>query len=297
MSKSIKSKEAKCRCARAYRLRRKLENGKRLERYREQRRNSGVLRSLVIRDFLNDFKKSGCSRCPEKFIECLEFHHRDPDSKSHILKERGSYGMIHRKWSIDRIKLELSKCDLLCANCHRIEHFRMNGGRMGPSKLRRLRWLASAGIIMKCVVCGFDDIACMEFNHRDPTTKFRGVMSCTTKNRIISEALKCDVLCANCHRKYTALNRIIVPGVGNPKIARFEIVPLDILRAYFDAEKFNSFWVTDNGIDRLFVLNNGRLVEFYGSTRSINYFDGCVAGVLDLDDTGWPVKIQRLIIS
>lgn len=60
----------------------------------------------------------------------------------------------------------------------------------------------------KCADCGISEFAVLEFDHRDPTTKFhevsdlaRGVGSWKT---VLAEIVKCDVVCANCHRRRTA---------------------------------------------------------------------------------------------
>jgi hypothetical protein len=44
-----------------------------------------------------------------------DFHHRNPDEK-----ELNMTDLQDKKWC--RIQEEISKCDLLCANCHRIAH-------------------------------------------------------------------------------------------------------------------------------------------------------------------------------
>lgn len=54
----------------------------------------------------------GYSRC----VEALEFHHEDPSEKEFGLGQRG----LTRSW--EKIKAELDKCQLLCANCHREVH-------------------------------------------------------------------------------------------------------------------------------------------------------------------------------
>lgn len=62
------------------------------------------------------YKGGKCQKCGyDKCIEALEFHHRDPLQKEFAIS--GSYNV-----SWDKIKHELDKCDILCANCHREEH-------------------------------------------------------------------------------------------------------------------------------------------------------------------------------
>lgn len=60
-----------------------------------------------------------CERCGENHPACLDFHHRDPTTKDSSLAD-----VIFRKgWGKARILAEVEKCDVLCANCHRKEHF------------------------------------------------------------------------------------------------------------------------------------------------------------------------------
>ena len=60
-----------------------------------------------------------CIKCREATLMCLDFHHRDPG-----LKDCSIYQAI-RRWGKKRIIEEISKCDVLCANCHRKEHAKM----------------------------------------------------------------------------------------------------------------------------------------------------------------------------
>lgn len=62
-----------------------------------------------------------CSKCPENHIACLEFHHLDSKTKS------GNIGQLARKWCLKRLMEEISKCIILCANCHRKEHYTEDG--------------------------------------------------------------------------------------------------------------------------------------------------------------------------
>lgn len=58
-----------------------------------------------------------------------------------------------------------------------------------------------------CADCGATDIVTLEFDHRDPTTKITEVAKMLGRRSwpvIAAEIAKCDVVCANCHRKRTA---------------------------------------------------------------------------------------------
>ncbi len=58
-----------------------------------------------------------------------------------------------------------------------------------------------------CVDCGERDIRCLEFDHRDPTTKLYEISQLLrltlSRSRMLAEIDKCDVRCANCHRRVT----------------------------------------------------------------------------------------------
>jgi hypothetical protein len=59
-----------------------------------------------------------CKRCNNSDIRVLDFHHRDRDGK-----EVGISYIRARGWSDERILREIARCEVLCANCHRIEHW------------------------------------------------------------------------------------------------------------------------------------------------------------------------------
>ena len=63
-----------------------------------------------------EYKGSMCAHCKGSFhIAVFEFHHIDIDNKEFTIAKAG-YG----NW--EKVRLELDKCVMLCANCHRIEH-------------------------------------------------------------------------------------------------------------------------------------------------------------------------------
>jgi hypothetical protein len=62
-----------------------------------------------------------------------------------------------------------------------------------------------------CVDCGESDPVVLEFDHRDPAAKSFSIGDALGKTwqweKIAAEIAKCDVRCANCHRRRTARQR------------------------------------------------------------------------------------------
>ena len=58
-----------------------------------------------------------------------------------------------------------------------------------------------------CIKCGEPDVVVLEFDHRDPSSKIKDVSKMIQDGnsliKIAAEIVKCDVLCANCHRRKT----------------------------------------------------------------------------------------------
>ena len=60
-----------------------------------------------------DYKGGCCQECGyDKYIGALQFHHLDPSQKDFSLSKVKSHSFN------DKIKEELDKCVLVCANCH-----------------------------------------------------------------------------------------------------------------------------------------------------------------------------------
>ncbi len=55
----------------------------------------------------------------KRSIVALEFHHRDSSEKDFGISYKG----INK--SFEKLKNELDKCDLLCSNCHKEVHEKM----------------------------------------------------------------------------------------------------------------------------------------------------------------------------
>jgi hypothetical protein len=68
------------------------------------------------RDYIQDIKKQSiCSSCSEDRWYVLDFHHLGD-------KEFDVSAMIAKASSLEKIKEEIEKCIVLCANCHRELH-------------------------------------------------------------------------------------------------------------------------------------------------------------------------------
>lgn len=66
------------------------------------------------KEFVYEYLKNhGCVDCPEKDPVVLDFDHVRGK------KYKGISQMVHRGNSLDKIKKEIEKCEVRCANCHR----------------------------------------------------------------------------------------------------------------------------------------------------------------------------------
>lgn len=107
----------------------------------------------------------------------------------------------HRR---ERVIEEIAKCDLVCCVCHRIR----SHARRKPARTQKLmefrKWLADKKN-HPCADCGeiFPHEA-MDFDH----VRGRKVVQITDmwswgREKVLAELAKCELVCANCHRKRT----------------------------------------------------------------------------------------------
>ena len=67
--------------------------------------------------FSEIMKDKCCCKCSESAIECLDWHHIDPNEKDSNVS-----ALLNNFRSKERILKEIEKCVLLCSNCHRKVH-------------------------------------------------------------------------------------------------------------------------------------------------------------------------------
>jgi hypothetical protein len=74
-------------------------------------------RVYVVQEALNKLKSEyGCYYCPESESACLDFHHINETEKS------DSISKLAKVKSLAKLAPEISKCIVVCANCHRKIH-------------------------------------------------------------------------------------------------------------------------------------------------------------------------------
>lgn len=90
------------------------------------------------------------------------------------------------------------------------EHFQQNkktySAQLRKRREDRAKWFVSLKSQLKCEICGEDHPACLDFHHSNADEKFMGVAEMVSfaysEERILQEIAKCNVWCANCHRKH-----------------------------------------------------------------------------------------------
>ena len=95
-------------------------------RRRERLRQAGQTEKGLSKEYrfarkkqLVEYRGGKCVSCgylpiTDLHYNVLEFHHRDPTTKSFSIATK-----LMRAWDI--LKAEADKCDVLCANCHRLQ--------------------------------------------------------------------------------------------------------------------------------------------------------------------------------
>jgi 5-methylcytosine-specific restriction endonuclease McrA len=83
-----------------------------------------------------------CEICGEDRYHVLEFHHENPNEKEDNVPTLLRYYGYGEK-SINKVKEEVKKCKLLCANCHKDVHYNLqqtitNGGIYAPEQVQGL---------------------------------------------------------------------------------------------------------------------------------------------------------------
>ena len=96
------------------------------QRHKERLREKQSQHMADLRMWREQYKsKLKCVDCGESHPACLQFHHRNRAEKSFDI---GSAIGRWRYLTLERLKEEIGKCDILCGNCHAKRHWQEREG-------------------------------------------------------------------------------------------------------------------------------------------------------------------------
>jgi hypothetical protein len=91
------------------------------QRNKERRLARLYEKKAAIYEYVQNIKSQlHCADCGERHPAVLQFHHLHSENKTFTIGDA-----VKRGFSLDRIKREIEKCIVLCANCHAIRHYNM----------------------------------------------------------------------------------------------------------------------------------------------------------------------------
>jgi hypothetical protein len=166
-------------------------------------------------------KSEPCTDCRRAFpYYVMDFDHRDPAFKTDDVAS-----MVKRMFTWETVLNEIAKCDLVCANCHRLRTYH------GSNSYKTRRFEQHKAILDElksttpCLDCGGYFKPCqMDFDHTGVEAKVSNVARLVggPTNVLVSELRKCHLVCANCHRSrgFTKV-RPEAPCYGDLLIQRF----------------------------------------------------------------------------
>lgn len=128
----------------------------------------------------------------------IEFDHIDPN-----LKIAGIAYMINQRYTKSKIIEEINKCEPVCVNCHRMRTF--NRYNRHHNKLRSNETFIRELKTNPCVDCHKIYHWCvMDFDHLINNKQYNiSQLKSYSTSSIIKEVIKCELVCANCHRQRT----------------------------------------------------------------------------------------------
>jgi hypothetical protein len=160
---------------------------------------------------LTHLRETQCVECGESDPVVLEF--------DHVGEKTWEVGALTgRATRIALISEEIAKCEVVSCNCHRRRTYlrrgttrtRRSAERIKDWRVRRnLEWLYTYLGNSSCTDCGIADPLVLEFDHIG--LKRKSVMTMAWEGygqeTIQIEMNKCDIRCANCHRRKTSAER------------------------------------------------------------------------------------------
>ncbi|UTI64845.1 hypothetical protein NBH00_01230 [Paraconexibacter antarcticus] len=153
-----------------------------------------------------------CADCGLRDPVVMEFDHLG-EKRANVARLLGN-GTSPR-----RLDEEIARCEIVCVNCHRRRTARRGGHRRGlerwweappPPGRATARNIAIAYAALEsagCVDCGLEDLCVLDFDHIAGKTAnvIELARDGCSVDRLRAEIARCEVRCANCHRRRTAV--------------------------------------------------------------------------------------------
>jgi hypothetical protein len=135
---------------------------------------------------------------------CMEFDHVRGTKRWALGKMAN-----HRR---EAVLAELEKCELVCCACHRVRTQARKGASRIP-KVRAFREWLSALKATPCKDCGKTlHHPAMDFDHlQDDKVSGISAMWSWSREKVLAEIAKCELVCANCHRVRTMSRKAVIP--------------------------------------------------------------------------------------
>jgi transposase-like protein len=179
------------------------------------RDQSGAAKKARVRALkayvLEYLQERPCVDCGESDPVVLEFDHISEKTASISV-------LVAAGVKLDVLKDEMSRCEVACVNCHRRRTARRGRWRRADPSRAPERPYPSASVARNvahldallsrsaCVDCGEHDPVVLDFDHiaakRDKVTALAW-FGCSLET-IDAEIERCEIRCANCHRRVTA---------------------------------------------------------------------------------------------
>jgi len=161
-------------------------------------------------DFIDEYlSASGCRDCGLRDADVLEF--------DHVGKKKGEIShLVFTGPSVRSLLAEMARCEVVCANCHRRRTARRAGswratgslecGRNAlPHERRAIEFVRTYLLQARCIDCACSDLPALDFDHVEE--KHASVIKLARDgysiSRIQEEIDRCEIRCANCHRRRT----------------------------------------------------------------------------------------------
>ena len=79
----------------------------------------------MLREFVREAKSTPCVDCGAQYpYYVMQFDHIDPATKIASINKA-----VSDSWPVNRIKKEIEKCEVVCANCHAVRTYTATEGR------------------------------------------------------------------------------------------------------------------------------------------------------------------------